>query len=78
MSLYVQVEVTSGFVHVQVEVKHPSLAVVRFKPGALETILHGNATFNFLGDPLTLHQAYLVWLQPQNVSALTSSEVLGY
>ncbi|KAL5473979.1 hypothetical protein EMCRGX_G028549 [Ephydatia muelleri] len=52
---------------VEVEIRQQSLAMVRLKPSALETILHGNATFNFLGEPLTLHQAYLAWLQPQNV-----------
>ena len=52
---------------IEVEVRQPSLAVVRLKPSALETILHGNTTFTFLGEPLTLHQAYLAWLKPQNV-----------
>lgn len=48
--------------HPQVEVKEMGVAVARFRPGTLEHVQRANHSYRFTGEPLSVHQAYLVWI----------------
>lgn len=46
----------------QVDVRGNQTAVVRFHSDGLETTLASNQSYQFSGQPLHIHQAYLIWL----------------